>query len=280
MNATIRCGGGGLKDFSRPWVMGIVNATPDSFYSGSRTPDSAGIRSRVEDMLAAGADCLDVGGYSSRQGCDDIPPEEEWRRLDMALGVIREVAGDSVPVSVDTFRAEVGARCVDRWGVGIINDISGGTADPEMWPMVAEKGVGYVLMHMRGTPQTMTGLTDYKDVVAEVVEDLAFKLAELRQLGVADVIIDPGFGFAKDTAQNFRLLRELRAFDVLECPVLAGVSRKTMIWRTLGVTPEESLAGTVALGMAALMNGADILRVHDVREAADTVRLFQAMRDA
>lgn len=278
MNTTVRCGGGKLLNFDRPWVMGIVNATPDSFYSGSRTPSGEDAGERASRLLADGADCIDLGGYSSRPGCDDISAEEEWRRLDAALGCIREKTPGDTLISIDTFRAEVAARCIDKWGVGIINDISGGEADEEMWPMVAEKGVGYVLMHMRGTPQTMTSLTNYEDVTLEVFDSLAFRLDELRSLGIADVIIDPGYGFAKTVAQNFELLRNQRVFERLGCPILAGLSRKSMIWKALGTTPEESLNGTTALNMVALMNGADILRVHDVKEAAECVSLYEELK--
>ncbi len=268
---------GSLIDLKEPMVMGIINATPDSFYSGSRTPGREGVRARASRLLAEGAACLDVGGYSSRPGCDDIPASEEWRRLDMALSEIRDVAGNDVAISVDTFRADVALKCVERWGVDIINDISGGMADPEMIRAVAESGAAYVLMHMRGTPQTMTSLTDYDDVTSEVVGALAFRLAELRAAGVADVIVDPGFGFAKTTEQNYQLLDRLEEFRNLECPILAGLSRKSMIWRPLGITPDESLAGTTALNMAALMKGASILRVHDVKEAVQTVELYKLM---
>ena len=264
-------------DFGRPKVMGIINATPDSFYSGSRTPEGEALEARVRGMLSAGADIIDVGGYSSRPGCEDISAEEEYARLAMALECVRRV-DEVIPVSVDTFRADVARRCVGDWGVSIINDISGGTLDMDMWETVASTGAVYVLMHMRGTPQTMTGLTEYGDVTAEVISDLAFKLSGLRELGVADVIIDPGFGFAKDVAQNFRLLEELGQFGRLGCPVLAGLSRKSMIWRTLGITPEDSLNGTTALNMVALTNGADILRAHDVREARECCRLYENLR--
>ena len=273
---TIRIGGR-LEDFSVPKVMGIVNVTPDSFYSGSRTPDVDGVEHRVEAMYAAGVDWLDVGGYSSRPGCEDISAEEEYARLAPALERIRRVREDAV-VSVDTFRAEVARRCVEEWGVQIINDIGGGTLDPEMFATVASLRVAYVLMHMRGTPQTMTSLTDYADVTADVISDLAFKLDALHDLGVADVIVDPGFGFAKDTAGNFLMLRRLDEFGVLGCPVLAGLSRKSMIWRALGCTPAESLNGTTALNMVALMKGASVLRVHDVAEARQCVTLYQNLR--
>ncbi len=280
MAMTMCCGSGRLISLERPLVMGILNVTPDSFYSGSRTPELHELVERARRLMADGADCLDVGGYSSRPGCEDISAEEEWARLDPALGALRAWIGQDVLLSVDTFRSDVARRCVEKYGVGIINDISGGIADPDMFATVAELKVGYVLMHMRGTPQTMTSLTEYSDVTADVIQDLAFKLDALRSLGVADVIIDPGFGFAKNIEQNFRLLKDLREFQILGCPVLAGLSRKSMIWRTLNSTPEESLNGTTALNMTALMNGADILRVHDVREAVETVKLFEMIKNA
>lgn len=280
MSKTMRCGSGKLIELNRPMVMGIINATPDSFYSGSRTPELHDIVARARRLIEEGADCLDIGGYSSRPGCMDIPADEEWSRMDSALNAVRAWVGDDILLSVDTFRADIARKCVEKYNVGIINDISGGMADPEMFPTVADLKVGYVLMHMRGTPQTMTTLTDYDDVTADVIRDLAFKLSDLRQLGVADVIIDPGFGFAKTVAQNFRLLRDLKEFQMLGCPVMAGLSRKSMIWKSLGATAETSLNGTTALNMAALLNGADILRVHDVKEAVEAVTLYEMMKNA
>lgn len=264
---------GHLLHIDRPIVAAIVNVTPDSFYSGSRTEHTQEIARKVRQHMESGADWLDVGGYSSRPGASEVDAEEEYSRLARGLEVIRRDYPETV-VSVDTYRADVARRCVEEWNVEIINDIGGGTLDPDMWAAVAELRCGYVLMHMRGTPATMQTLTDYDDVTADVVSELAFRLDALRQMGVADVIIDPGFGFAKTTEQNFRLLADLREFTLLGCPILAGVSRKSMIWRTLGITPEESLNGTTALDMVALMNGASILRVHDAREAAECVRLF------
>lgn len=268
---------GRLITFDTPKVMGIVNVTPDSFYSGSRTLGRNEIRERVRTLVAEGADILDLGGYSSRPGADDVSSEEEYSRLATGLEVVKDVAPD-VPVSIDTFRASVARRCVEEWGADIINDISGGTLDPDMWHTVADLRVAYVLMHTRGTPATMQSLTDYADVTAEVITDLAKKVYELRGLGVNDIIIDPGFGFAKTVEQNFRLLDELGEFCKMGMPVLAGLSRKTMIWKTLGITPEESLDGTIALDAIALDRGADIVRVHDVAPAVATTRLVAAMR--
>lgn len=268
--------GGNLMDFRSPKVMGIVNVTPDSFYGGSRVETAEAVRRRVAEMRRDGADIIDIGGFSSRPGASDVSPEEEYNRLAGGLEAVRIEWPEAI-VSVDTFRAEVARRCVEEWGVAIVNDIGGGTLDPDMWDTVAELGVTYVLMHMRGTPATMTGLSDYGDVTAEVLSDLAFKLAKLREAGVADVIIDPGFGFAKTVEQNYRLLADLREFRVLGAPLLAGLSRKTMIWKTLGVTADEARDGTIALDTVALMNGADILRVHDVRPAAETIKLLEQL---
>ena len=268
---------GELMDLSIPKVMGIVNVTPDSFYSGSRTQGGKEIRQRVERMIAEGADILDLGGYSSRPGAGDVSPEEEYDRLARALEVVKEVA-PRIPVSIDTFRASVARRCVEDWGVDIINDIGGGTLDPEIQETVADLRVAYVLMHMRVTPSTMQSLTDYKDVTAEVITDLSKKVCHLRGMGVNDIIIDPGFGFAKTLAQNFQMLNELGEFCKMGLPVLAGISRKTMIWKTLGITPEESLEGTVALDAIALDRGANIIRVHDVLPAVQTVKLFSRLR--
>ena len=264
---------GNLIVFNRPAVMGIVNVTPDSFFAGSRVPADS-VTARVSEMMAQGADIIDLGGYSSRPGADTVTAEEELARLVPAIAAIRERFPD-IPVSVDTFRADVARECIAQ-GADIINDIGGGDLDPEMFGTIADLRVPYILMHMRGTPATMQSLTYYDDVVADVLRDLAFKTDRLHQLGVNDVIIDPGFGFAKTVDQNYRLLAALGMFREIGCPVLAGVSRKTMIWKELGIHPDEALNGTTAINMIALMNGADILRVHDVRECAETVRLFCA----
>lgn len=264
---------GNLIEFNRPAVMGIVNVTPDSFFAGSRVPADS-VTARVSEMMAQGADIIDLGGYSSRPGADTVTAEEELARLVPAIAAIRERFPD-IPVSVDTFRADVARECIAQ-GADIINDIGGGDLDPEMFGTIADLRVPYILMHMRGTPATMQSLTDYDDVIADVLRDLAFKTDRLHQLGVNDVIIDPGFGFAKTVDQNYRLLAALGMFREIGCPVLAGVSRKTMIWKELGIHPDEALNGTTAINMIALMNGADILRVHDVRECAETVRLFCA----
>ena len=268
---------GRLMDFSRPKVMGIINVTPDSFYSQSRTFSQDAIARRLDGMLAEGADIIDIGGYSTRPGADPVSPEEEYSRLALALETVRKRHPETV-VSIDTFRAEVARRCVEDWQADIINDIGGGTLDPEMWPTVADLKVPYILMHMRGTPQTMQSMTDYEDVAADVISDLAHKAARLHALGVADGIIDPGYGFAKTIDQNYRLLAAIPEFRKMRMPVLVGISHKTMIWRPLGITPEESTLPTVALDAMALQLGADIVRVHEVLPAVQTVKMLGLLR--
>lgn len=264
---------GHLHKYDCPQVMGILNITPDSFYSGSRTMHDAEIVSRIETMIDQGVNFIDVGAYSSRPGAEDVSPEEEISRLRRGMAVLRKLAPD-IPVSIDTFRADVARTAIEEMGADIINDISGGTLDQNMFSTVANLKVPYILMHMRGTPATMQQLTNYDDVTAEVIHDLSVKLRRLRLLGVADVIIDPGFGFSKTLEQNFELMRNLSEFSVLECPVLVGISRKSMITRSLGIGTSEALASTVALDAVALTKGAAFIRVHDVREAVQTVSLF------
>lgn len=257
--------------------MAVVNVTPDSFYAGSRVPTAAAVERRVCEALAAGASMLDIGGYSSRPGAGEVTPREEWRRVALGLEVVRRLAPDAV-VSVDTFRSEVAEQAVEAFGPLIVNDISAGVLDPAMPGVVARLGVPYVAMHMQGDPQTMQHRTDYgRDIVTEVTDYFVRRTAELQRAGIRreNLILDPGFGFAKTVAQNYELLAGLHRLCALGFPVLAGVSRKSMIYKVLGTTPAESLAGTVALGWECLRQGAMLLRVHDVREAADTVRLFQ-----
>lgn len=267
---------GKLHEYTRPLVMGIINVTPDSFYSASRTEAASDIMQRAAAMVEAGVDMFDVGGYSSRPGADDVSPDEECRRLQSALMLLKE-RWPEIPVSVDTFRASVARRCVEEWGADIVNDISGGDLDPAMWPTVAELKVPYVLMHMRGTPDTMQDMTDYKDVTAEVLSELAFKVHQLHDMGVADVIADPGFGFAKTLEQNYALMADLEHFHALGVPLLVGISHKSMIYKLLDTTPADALNGTTVLNTVALMKGAHILRVHDVREAAEAVKITGAL---
>lgn len=264
---------GQLMDFAVAKVMAIINVTPDSFFSGSRSETAGEIRQRVRTVKEEGADILDIGGYSSRPGADEVSAEEEYSRLARGLEIVRTEWPEAV-VSVDTFRSDVARRCIEEWGVDIVNDISGGTLDPDMWRMVGDLKPVYVLMHMRGTPATMQTLTDYADVTAEVISDLSRKCYDLRGLGVNDIIIDPGFGFAKTVEQNFKMLRDLEEFCKMGMPVLAGLSRKSMIWRKLGITPEESLTGTIALNTMAIERGANILRVHDVKPAKEIISLL------
>lgn len=267
---------GRLLDFEEPKVMGIVNVTPDSFYAGSRLRSRREAEERVAALRSEGAGIVDLGGCSTRPGSEAPSAEEEYARLAVGLEAVRRVWPEAV-VSVDTWRAGVARRCVEEWGADIVNDVSGGTLDPAMWETVAGLRVAYVLMHMRGTPATMQGMTGYGDVTADVLTELSGKVWRLRELGVNDIIIDPGFGFAKTPGQNLRLLDTLGEFCHLGLPVLAGLSRKSMVWKPLGATPEESLEGTVALGAIALDRGADIIRVHDVRPAVQTVRLLHLM---
>ena len=267
-----------LFDFSQPRVMAILNVTPDSFFAGSRMPDAPHVERRVREAVAEGASIIDVGGYSSRPGADEVSPGEEWRRAKLGVGAVRRLA-PGMAVSVDTFRSEVAARAIERFGPLIINDISAGELDPAMPAVAAKYGVPYIAMHMKGDPKTMQSLTDYKrDITAEVVAYFEARVAALLAAGIAreHLVLDPGFGFAKTTEQNYELLAGLHRLCALGYPVLAGLSRKSMIYRVLGVTPAQSLAGTVALGWECLRQGAAILRVHDVREAVDTVRIFNA----
>ena len=267
-----------LFDFSQTRVMAILNVTPDSFFAGSRMPDAPHVERRVREAVAEGASIIDVGGYSSRPGADEVSPGEEWRRVKLGVGAVRRLA-PGMAVSVDTFRSEVAARAIERFGPLIINDISAGELDPAMPAVAAKYGVPYIAMHMKGDPKTMQSLTDYKrDITAEVVAYFEARVAALLAAGIAreHLVLDPGFGFAKTTEQNYELLAGLHRLCALGYPVLAGLSRKSMIYRVLGVTPAQSLAGTVALGWECLRQGAAILRVHDVREAVDTVRIFNA----
>lgn len=267
-------------DFSAPQVMAILNVTPDSFYAGSRMPDAGAVERRVREAVAEGAQLIDVGGYSSRPGADEVPADEEWRRVELGVGTVRRLAPD-MPVSVDTFRSEVAARAVEAFGPLIINDISAGELDPAMLSVAAKYDVPYIAMHMKGDPRTMQSQTDYRrDITTEVVDYFRARIETMLAAGIRpeNIILDPGFGFAKTTEQNYELLAGLGELCALGYPVLAGLSRKSMIYKVLGVTPAESLAGTVALGWECLRQGAKILRVHDVREAADTVRLFNMFR--
>lgn len=268
---------GNLVSLDTPVVMGILNVTPDSFYAASRQRGEADIERRIETILSEGGAWIDVGGYSSRPDAEDVSPEEEKRRLEPALRLLRDRYPE-VPVSLDTFRAEVARWGVEEYGVALINDISGGELDEAMFRTVAGLRVPYLLMHMRGTPRTMQRHTDYADLMEEVMLYFARKVRELRLLGVNDIILDPGFGFSKTLEQNYRLMHHLEEFAVFELPLLVGVSRKSMIYRLLDATPEESLNGTTVLNTFALLHGADILRVHDVRQAVEAVRIVRQLK--
>lgn len=257
--------------------MAIVNVTPDSFYAGSRNFSAADVERRVSDAVEQGATILDIGGYSSRPGAADIPVEEEWCRVDMGIGVARRVAPD-VAVSVDTFRSEIVRRAVEKWGAIIVNDISAGELDSAMLSTVAEEGVPYIAMHMRGTPSSMQQMTDYRgDITSEVIDYFRRKIDEMTSAGISPsrIILDPGFGFAKTLEQNYSLMHSLDLLVDLGYPVLSGISRKSMIYRLLDITPEESLCGTSVLNWVSLEKGASILRVHDVREAVQVVKIFE-----
>jgi dihydropteroate synthase len=266
---------GRLLDLSVPKVMGILNLTPDSFFDGGRHDTTDAATRRTEQMLKEGADLIDIGAYSSRPNAADISREEEIRRLLPTLRQIRKEFPETI-LSIDTFRAEV-ARVAVAEGVHIINDISAGQLDPEMFSTAAALKVPYILMHMRGTPQTMQQHTEYENVLNEVLDYFIIRVQELIALGVVDIVLDPGFGFSKTTAQNFELLNKLEVFRMLGFPILTGVSRKGMIWKTLDITPEEALNGTTVINTIALMKGSKILRVHDVKAASEAVRLVTCL---
>ena len=276
LNYTINANGQ-LIDLGTPQVMGILNVTPDSFYSGSRKQTETEIAERVEQILAEGGQMIDIGAYSSRPNADDVSTKEEMERLRRGLRILREKTPDAI-VSVDTFRADVAKMCVEEYGVQIINDISGGELDKEMFSTVARLGVPYVLMHMKGTPQTMQEAPHYDDLMKEVMLYFAEKIQQLRDLGQKDIILDPGFGFAKTLEHNYELLRHLEALQIFELPILVGVSRKSMIYKLLGTTAQEALNGTTVLNTICLMKGcANILRVHDVKECVEAVNIYQQL---
>ncbi|MDD4032259.1 MAG: dihydropteroate synthase [Bacteroidales bacterium] len=277
MNRTMRCNGL-LYLLKRTRVMGIVNITPDSFFAQSRVTSGKEILNRCEKMLSDGADILDIGACSTRPGADPVSFEEEYRRLSEALKVIRHEY-PRVLLSLDTYRSEIVRRMTDEFGIGIINDISGGSLDPDMFSVVAELQVPYVLMHMQGTPKTMQASPCYDDVVGEVSLWFARKTAELHALGVSDIILDPGFGFGKSLEHNYTLLAHLNDFSIHDLPVLVGVSRKSMIQKLLGVTADQALNGTSAVHMAALLSGrVNFLRVHDVKEAVECIKIAEALK--
>lgn len=265
---------GKLYELREPQIMGILNVTPDSFYSESRTPDEQHIAQRVKQMMADGADMVDIGGYSSRPGADDVSPEEEMDRLRRGLRIIRSLYPD-VPVSVDTFRADVARMCIEEEGADIINDISAGMMDKQMLKTVAQLHVPYIMMHMQGTPDTMQVAPHYDNLRREVMLYFAERIDRLCQMGAKDIIVDPGFGFGKTVEHNYELMAHLEDFHVFNLPILVGISRKSMIYKLLGGTPQTSLNGTTTLNTIALTKGAHILRVHDVKEAVEAKRIYQ-----
>lgn len=270
---------GRLLDLSTPCVMGILNLTPDSFYTHSRMETDEAIAARTHQIVDEGAAIIDVGAYSSRPGAADVSAGEEMARLRRGLEIIRREVPEAV-VSVDTFRADVARMCVEEYGVAIVNDISAGELDKDMFATVAELRVPYVMMHMLGRPQDMQQAPHYDNVVREVFLYFARKVQQLRDMGAYDLVLDPGFGFGKTLEHNYELMARLEEFSVFELPLLVGISRKSMIYKLLGISPEEALNGTTVLHTIALQKGADILRVHDVRQAVEAVRIVEALKRA
>lgn len=269
---------GKLYSLCEPKIMGILNVTPDSFYAESRTSDEEHIAARVQQLMDDGADMIDIGGYSSRPGADDVSPEEEMNRLRRGLRVVRRLYPE-VPISVDTFRADVARMCVEEEGADIINDISGGMMDRQMFRTVARLGVPYILMHMQGTPDTMQQAPHYDNLRREVMLYFAERIDRLCQMGAKDIIVDPGFGFGKTLEHNYELFHHFDDFNLFNLPLLVGISRKSMIYKLLGGTPQTSLNGTTVLNTIALMKGVHILRVHDVKEAVEAKRIVMKMKE-
>lgn len=270
---------GRLLDLGRePIVMGILNHTPDSFFSGSRIQGDRAIHDRIEQILREGGEMVDVGGYSTRPDATEVSPEEEWTRVARVLEILKKDYPEVI-VSVDTFRADVAQKAMEIGGADLINDVSGGLLDSEMYATVGSLQVPYILMHMRGTPKTMQSLTEYSGKVADVViSELLRPIEQARAAGIKDIILDPGFGFSKTLDQNYELMRELDKFATLGLPMLVGISRKSMIYRLFDVTPQEALNGTSILNTFALLHGAHILRVHDVREAVEAVKIVEKLK--
>ncbi|MTK52362.1 dihydropteroate synthase [Paludibacter sp.] len=263
-----------LYTLSNPVVMGILNVTPDSFYSKSRIQSEEEILARCEAILSEGGTIIDIGGYSTRPTAEAVSENEEQERLFWALEIIKKQFPEAI-LSVDTFRASVAEAVIKNFGVDIINDVSGGTLDANMFEVIAKYNVPYILMHMRGTPQTMQSLTEYDNFMEEIMRFFAEKIRILTAMGVSDIILDPGFGFAKTVEQNFELLRDLSNFRIFDRPVLAGLSRKSMLYKSLNTDAEHSLTATIAANTLALAGGASILRVHDVKEAVETIAIFR-----
>ena len=268
---------GRLLDLTTPQVMGILNVTPDSLYSGSRMQTQEEIAVRARQIIDEGASIIDIGAYSSRPNAEHITAGEEMNRLRTGLEIVNRNHPDAI-VSVDTFRADVAEQCVKDYGVAIVNDIAAGEMDDRMFETVARLGVPYIMMHMQGTPQNMQKEPHYDNLIKEVIIYFARKVQQLRDLGMKDIILDPGFGFGKTLEHNYELMAHLEEFSIFELPLLVGVSRKSMIYKLLGGTPQDALNGTTVLDTVALMKGANILRVHDVREAVEAVRIVEKLR--
>lgn len=268
---------GKLYDMNNPMVMGILNITPDSFYDGGKYITEQKILSRAEQILDEGAEIIDLGAYSSRPGATHISEEEETKRVISAIDLIHKKIPEAI-LSVDTFRATIAQKAVDH-GAAIINDISGGNMDTQMFETIARLNVPYILMHMQGTPQTMQNAPQYKDVIEDVILELSKKINQLQQLGVNDIIIDPGLGFGKTLDQNYRIINSINRFRILGHPVLIGASRKSMIYKLLETSAEKALNGTTAVNTIALLNGASILRVHDVKEAVETIKIVNQLKN-
>ena len=268
---------GKIFDFCEPIVMAIINITPDSFFTESQCNNEKTIIERAEKAITNGAKILDIGGYSTRPNADFVSESEEIQRICRALEIIRKKFPE-IPISIDTFRAKVAEIAVNQYDVDMINDISGGILDENMLPMVAKINCPYVLMHTKGTPQNMQQQTDYEDLTSDILKYFSEKIEKLRNLGfTSDIIIDVGFGFAKTTEQNYQLMRELSTFECFNAPILVGISRKSMIYNVLVTTPQEALNGTTALHTIALLNGANILRAHDVKEAVEAIKIFEKL---
>lgn len=268
--------GGRLIHFDSPKIMGILNITPDSFFDGGELTDEKSVLRKAEKMISDGADFIDVGGYSSRPGASDISQEEELDRVIPTIEAIIKRFPECI-LSIDTFRSEVAKQAIES-GALMVNDISGGALDSEMFALVARHHVPYILMHMKGTPQTMKSMAEYENLISEILDYFHSKIDQLQQLGVADIMIDPGFGFAKTITHNFELLKHLELLKVLNQPMVIGLSRKSMIWKTLNTDPENALNGTTVLNTIALLKGASILRIHDVKEAVEAVKLTNFVR--
>jgi dihydropteroate synthase len=270
---------GRLIDLSLPRVMGIINVTPDSFFSGSRAESENEIIENAGRMIEDGADFLDIGGWSSRPGAGEIPVELERARVITAVKAVSREFPEAA-ISVDTYRSEIAEEAVSEYGAGMINDITGGESDRNMFQTVSRLQVPYVIMHMQGLPSYMQENPSYENVASDIIKWFGERIVRLKSMGVTDIIIDPGFGFGKNASHNFQLLNSLSDFSITGLPVLVGVSRKSMVWKTLGISPEEALNGTTVLNTVALLAGADILRVHDVREAVQAVKLVQKLRNS